>query len=140
MLFAYSTELSDFKKIMFLVVIIALGNLVFEIYDRKFDIWIVTNKRVVDEWGVFSRNAKESPLGKINNVSCRQSIIGRLLGYGDVQIQTAAEQGATVNKFVNSPERLKTVIFDVQEKYKANRDNDRITTAPTETIIEERTA
>ncbi|HTL70502.1 MAG TPA: PH domain-containing protein [Candidatus Eisenbacteria bacterium] len=76
-------------------------------YARRFDIWAVTNLRVIDEWGVFSHNAKESPLDKINNVSYRQSLPGRALNYGDVEIQTAAEQGATRYRFVTSPKKLK---------------------------------
>src|SRR5258705_420579 len=61
----------------------------------KNNLWCVTNLRVVDESGFFSRYSKESPLDKINNVEYDQSIWGRLFGYGNVDIQTAAEMGET---------------------------------------------
>ena len=45
------------------------------------DIWAVTNLRVIDEGGFFTRYAKESPLEKINNIEYEQSFWGRILGY-----------------------------------------------------------
>src|SRR5437868_8935205 len=58
--------------------------------DWRFNLWCVTNYRVVDESGFLSRSSKESPLDKINNVEYHQSVWGRMLGFGDVDIQTAA--------------------------------------------------
>lgn len=80
-----------------------------ELYRRR-DIWAVTNLRVIDEKGVFNRYTKESPLGKINNLSYRQSVLGRVLGYGEVEIQTAAEDGATIYRMVKNPLLLKDTI------------------------------
>ena len=45
--------------------------LIYKILERKSNIWIVTSLRVIDEYGVFSLNSKETPLDKINNVSYR---------------------------------------------------------------------
>jgi len=80
-----------------------------ELYRRR-DIWVVTNLRVIDEKGVFNRYTKESPLGKINNLSYRQSLLGRILRYGEVEIQTAAEDGATIYRMVKNPLLLKDTI------------------------------
>ncbi|MFH0795288.1 MAG: hypothetical protein V2A74_14800, partial [bacterium] len=56
--FKYSPQAG---KILLLISIIPLLVLVWKMLDRRTDIWIVTNLRVIDEWGVLSRNAKESP-------------------------------------------------------------------------------
>jgi uncharacterized membrane protein YdbT with pleckstrin-like domain len=92
--------------------------LTYKWFDRKFNIWVVTNLRVIDEFGVFSNNSKESPLDKINNVSYQQSLWGKIFGYGNVQIQTAAEVGATGYEFVSGPAGLKDSITRMQEEYK----------------------
>jgi uncharacterized membrane protein YdbT with pleckstrin-like domain len=86
--------------------------------DWKCDIWVVTNYRVIDETGLINHYAKESPLEKINNVSYDQSIWGRILNYGDVTIQTAAEIGSTEYKDVHGPKRLKDTITLAQSEYK----------------------
>lgn len=76
--------------------------LLYRIYDRTTNIWAVTNLRMIDEFGVISYSAKESPIDKINNVSFNKSVLGRLFDYGDVQVQTAAEMGSTEVRFVSS--------------------------------------
>jgi uncharacterized membrane protein YdbT with pleckstrin-like domain len=84
----------------------------------KVNIWVVTNFRVVDEAGLLNHYAKESPLDKINNVSYDQSVWGRLFNFGHVEIQTAAEAGATDYYNVNHPKRLKDTITAAQAEYK----------------------
>lgn len=103
-----------------------LGILVFALYflykyvERKNNLWAVTNLRVIDEEGVFSNNAKESPLDKINNVAYSQSLWGKMLGFGNVQIQTAAEAGSTTYYHVEKPGELKDAITQMQEEYKSH--------------------
>ncbi|HEV3411706.1 MAG TPA: PH domain-containing protein [Puia sp.] len=84
----------------------------------KVNLWVVTNFRVIDEAGLMTHYAKESPLDKINNVSYDQTVWGRLFNYGHVEIQTAAEAGATDYYNVNHPKRLKDLITAAQSEYK----------------------
>jgi|LauGreDrversion4_1035100.scaffolds.fasta_scaffold36146_3 uncharacterized membrane protein YdbT with pleckstrin-like domain len=103
--------------------LIALVALLFPFYEYinwKYNLWAVTNLRVVDESGFFSRYSKESPLDKINNVEYDQSFLGRLLGYGNVDIQTAAEMGETTYHLIHHPKLLKDTITHAQEEYKKN--------------------
>ena len=89
-----------------------------EYINWKYNLWCVTNMRVVDESGFFTRYSKESPLDKINNVEYDQSIWGRLFGYGNVDIQTAAELGETTYNLIRKPKLLKDTITLAQEEYK----------------------
>ncbi|HMH21029.1 MAG TPA: PH domain-containing protein [Puia sp.] len=98
----------------------AAGSLIFLIryYNWKVNIWVVTNYRVIDEAGLLSHYAKESPLDKINNVSYDQNVLGHLFNFGHVEIQTAAETGATDYYNVNHPKKLKETITAAQADYK----------------------
>jgi membrane protein YdbS with pleckstrin-like domain len=87
-------------------------------FSWKVNIWVVTNFRVIDEAGLVTHYAKESPLDKINNISYDQTVSGRLFNYGHVEIQTAAEVGATDYYQVNHPKRLKDTITAAQSEYK----------------------
>ena len=91
---------------------------IYKMIQRQYNLWAVTNLRVIDEYGVFSNNTKESPLDKINNVSYQQSLGGKIFGYGNVQIQTAAEIGETNYVAVMHPQKLKDTITLMQEEYK----------------------
>ena len=88
--------------------------------ERKYDIWVVTNLRIIDEQGFFSISVKESPLEKINNVTYHQSVTGRMFKFGDIEIQTAAEMGATTYYKIARPNELKDSITTAQEEYKQN--------------------
>jgi uncharacterized membrane protein YdbT with pleckstrin-like domain len=111
-----------------------LGLIIFTVkyFQWKNYIWVVTNQRVIDEIGLFSHFAKESPLEKINNVSYSQSFWGHLFNYGDVEIQTAAQVGATNYYKVSNPKRLKEIITQAQtdfENQKGIRQATQIATA-----------
>lgn len=84
----------------------------------KCNIWAVTNLRVIDESGLLNHYAKESPLEKINNVSYDQTIWGRIFNFGHVEIQTAAEIGATEYFNVHQPKKLKDTITLAQSEFK----------------------
>lgn len=102
------------------IIILSLLYLIYKIYDRRLNIWVITNLRLIDEQGVFTVKVKESPIDKINNVSYVQPLLGRMLGFGDVEIQTAAEQGATVYKGLKMPKELSEALTTAQEEYKRN--------------------
>ncbi len=108
--FSFSTGL--------IIVLIAAIYPAYEYISWKYNLWAVTSMRVVDESGYFSRHSKESPLDKINNVEYDQSIWGRLLGFGNVDIQTAAEMGETTYNLIHHPKLLKDTITHAQEEYK----------------------
>jgi membrane protein YdbS with pleckstrin-like domain len=53
--------------------------------------YIVTNRRIMKVEGVFNKHAADSSLEKINDAVLRQGIVARMLGYGDLDILTAAD-------------------------------------------------
>ena len=56
--------------------------------------YVLTSRRMVQQWGLVSKASVDSYLDKLNNVEHRQDLWGRLLGYGDVMIDTASETTA----------------------------------------------
>lgn len=104
-----------------LITLVAAIYFFYKMVERNNNIWAVTNLRIIDEYGVFSNNSKESPLDKINNVTYNQSFWGKIFGFGNVQIQTAAEIGSTTYSAVEDPKKLKDAITRMQEEYKENQ-------------------
>jgi membrane protein YdbS with pleckstrin-like domain len=105
------------RKISLILFVLAAIYFVYcEMYRRR-DIWVVTNLRVIDERGIFTLFTKESPLEKINNLSYEQTIIGRTLNFGQIEIQTAAEDGATIYTLITNPKRLKDEIAVARDAY-----------------------
>jgi len=88
------------------------------VLDWRCDLWVVTTHRVIDETGVLAVRVIDSPLDTIHNVGCEQSILGRLMGYGTVDIQTAAERGATVIERAARPQELREAVLELKEQYR----------------------
>jgi PH (Pleckstrin Homology) domain-containing protein/putative oligomerization/nucleic acid binding protein len=53
--------------------------------------YIVTNRRVLKVEGILNKRSADSSLEKINDAVLEQNIFGRLFGYGDLDILTAAD-------------------------------------------------
>jgi len=108
----------QYSNWFFILPAVAIFFFVYKWLERAYNIWVVTNFRVIDEYGLININTKESPLEKINNVSYSQGIWGRIFKYGDVEIQTAATTGETVYRMVEKPGLLKDTITTAQANYK----------------------
>jgi membrane protein YdbS with pleckstrin-like domain len=80
--------------------------------------YVLTNRRVILEEGVLSRRSMDASLGKINNVEHRQTLWGRLLGYGDVEIDTASETGTTRFAQISRPGEFKRAVLGAAEEYR----------------------
>ncbi len=106
------------NTVAFIIVLASAVYPMVEYINWKYNLWAVTNMRVVDESGFFTRYSKESPLDKINNVEYDQPLMGRIFGYGNVDIQTAAEMGETKYQLIHHPKLLKDTITHAQEEYK----------------------
>ena len=57
----------------------------------------VTNLRVVHKTGFIKRRTFEMPLDKVESVDVNQSILGRILNYGDVTILGVGEGKETIS-------------------------------------------
>jgi len=81
--------------------------------------YILTNHRVIRKTGILSQQSMDSRLDKVNNIEHRQSIWGRLLNFGDVEIDTASEVGAEVFHNISHPLDFKRAIAAAVEQYRS---------------------
>jgi len=84
--------------------------------------YVLTNHRVIRNTGLLNQQSMDSRLDKINNIEHRQSLWGRLLNFGDVEIDTASETGAAIFRNISHPLDFKRAIVAAAEQYRsANR-------------------
>jgi membrane protein YdbS with pleckstrin-like domain len=76
---------------------------------------VITNERVIHRQGFVSKHGKEIPHEMVNTVSFRQSVFERLVGSGDLVIESAGEQGQTLYRDIPKPEHLQTLIYKARE-------------------------
>lgn len=91
---------------------------VWQIADHYNDYLLVTNRRVVrqEKLILISELRQSAFLRQIQNVDSVTTFIGRVLGFGRINIQTAAASGAISFDMVSDPERIGLLILTERDK------------------------
>ncbi len=98
-----------------LLLVFPLGKLALDLLNWWNEVYVVTNRRVIQLEGVINKHSIDSSLEKVNDVVLEQSFFGRLLNYGTVQILTASEIGVNLFERVARPVRFKTEMLNQKE-------------------------
>ena len=83
--------------------------------------FVVTTRRVIQMWGIFNKNLVDSSLEKVNDVRLSQPLIGRMLGYGTIEILTASEMAANRFPQIKDPAGFKTAMLNAKEAIQTER-------------------
>jgi uncharacterized membrane protein YdbT with pleckstrin-like domain len=87
--------------------------------DYYFDVWIITDRRVVniEQKGLFNRQVSELELLRIQDITTEVTgVIPTMLNYGDVFIQTAGENPRFIFRQVSDPYGIKDTLMSLQKK------------------------
>jgi uncharacterized membrane protein YdbT with pleckstrin-like domain len=87
--------------------------------------FVLTTDRLINRSGVFSRRGMEIPLERINTVFFRQSLFERLLGAGELIVESAGELGQQAFANMRKPLNVQTEIYRQMEGNE-NRKFDRV--------------
>jgi uncharacterized membrane protein YdbT with pleckstrin-like domain len=98
--------------------------------------FVVTTDRLIFRTGVLSKHGREIPLDRMNDISFHQSIFERLIGAGDLMIESAGERGQETFNAVRKPSIVQNMIYSEIERAK-NRDADRAAGRPAQSIPEQ---
>ena len=97
---------------------------------------VVTTDRLIHRTGVLGKRGKEIPLERVNDIAVNQTFFERMLGAGDVTIESGGERGQQVFTDIAKPFIVQNVIYTEMERAKA-RDADRTTGGHRELSIPE---
>ena len=89
---------------------------------------MITNRRVMKVEGVLKKRSADSSLEKINDAVLEQSVLGRMLGYGDLDIMTADEQSVDRYRMLSQAQTFKRTMLD--EKHKLEQEAFQIPAPP----------
>jgi uncharacterized membrane protein YdbT with pleckstrin-like domain len=98
-------------------------------FVRRYARWATTNmvltsERLILRAGVFAKSGREIPLGRINDIAYRQRFFERLIGAGDLLVESAGERGQEVLRLVPRPMRVQQAIY--QQMSQAGDDQTRL--------------
>ncbi len=79
---------------------------------------IVTDERVIERRGIVARSGREIPLAALTDIGYRQTIFERVIGAGNVVLESAGRQSREVFPDLPNPAYIHNVIF---RQMQANR-------------------
>lgn len=100
---------------VYLVALLAVPRLMWKILAWRNRVYVVTTRRVIQLSGVLTKVVIDSLLEKVNDLKTDQSLLGRIFGYGDVEILTASDAGRNDFKRIAHPLAFKRAILDAKE-------------------------
>jgi uncharacterized membrane protein YdbT with pleckstrin-like domain len=96
---------------LLIVIGVGLFIILYVILERKNTIYKVTNKRIITQKGIFSKNREDISLMDIRAFNIKQSVIERMLNIGSVSIVTAAGgAGYEVISNVKNPDSIREMV------------------------------
>jgi Bacterial PH domain/Short C-terminal domain len=82
--------------------------------------YVLTNRRVMQVGGVLNKHSADSSLEKINDAVLTQSIFGRMLDFGDLEVLTASDIGIDKFKMIRGPIDFKKAMLDAKHEYEVD--------------------
>lgn len=87
--------------------------------DYYFDIWIITNERIVniEQKGLFVRHISELNFFRVQDVTAVvEGLLPTVLNYGDVEVQTAGEENRFIFRQVPDPYHVKDMVMELSRR------------------------
>jgi uncharacterized membrane protein YdbT with pleckstrin-like domain len=119
LLMVLSKQNSDWQK--YTAAIVGIVTLAWAVWlGLKYLQWrmtyfVVTSRRVIYRSGVISKRGVEIPLERINNINFHQRLIDRIIGAGDLDIESAGKDGQSHFDFIRHPDGVQHEIYRQME-------------------------
>ncbi len=105
-----------------LALVIPIGWFGWELLQWWAEEYLITTHRVVQTEGLINKHTKDSSLEKINDITLNQSVLGRILGYGDLEIITGSDIGTNVLRRLARPVNFKKTLLDQKTRLSDGED------------------
>lgn len=78
--------------------------------------FVITSDRLIFRNGVIGKSGIEIPLERVNNVNFKQGIFERIIGAGDLLIESGGEDGQQRFSDISHPDRVQNLIHTQMEE------------------------
>ena len=83
--------------------------------------FVITSHRIIFRTGLLSKSGIEIPLERVNNVNFHQGIFERMLGAGDLLIESGGEDGQSRYTDIRHPDKVQRLIHAQMELVQQRR-------------------
>jgi uncharacterized membrane protein YdbT with pleckstrin-like domain len=77
--------------------------------------YVFTSRRIIVRRGLLTKQGRDMPLSKVNNVSFEVSVLGRILNYGTLEVESASDDGDLIINDVPNVEDIQRQVYELHE-------------------------
>src|SRR5689334_2025259 len=96
-------------------ILVYLGFVIEKYFAWTYTHFVLTDRRVISRSGIVSKRGTEIPLDRINNIDFSQRIWERIIGAGDLSIESAGKDGQSHFENVRHPDMVQQEIYRQME-------------------------
>src|SRR3954467_2909992 len=96
-------------------ILVYAGFVVVKYFAWSYTHFVLTDRRVISRSGIVSKRGTEIPLDRINNIDFSQRIWERVIGAGDLDIESAGKDGQSHFENVRHPDMVQQEIYRQME-------------------------
>lgn len=105
-----------FYAVLSVVGAIMIVSMLLDILGWRTEEYLITNSRVLQCSGILNKNVLDSSLNKINDVALHHSWLGRIFGYGTLEILTASDEVINRIDRISRPIEFKRAMLEAKSK------------------------
>src|SRR6185503_4322384 len=103
------------KHFVAIGILVYAGFVVEKYFAWTYTHFVLTDRRVISRSGIVSKRGTEIPLERINNIDFHQRIWERVIGAGDLDIESAGQDGQSHFENVRHPDMVQQEIYRQME-------------------------
>src|SRR4051795_2751738 len=96
-------------------ILVYAGFVVVKYFTWTYTHFVLTDRRVISRSGIVSKRGTEIPLDRINNIDFSQRVWERVIGAGDLDIESAGKDGQSHFENVRHPDMVQQEIYRQME-------------------------
>jgi uncharacterized membrane protein YdbT with pleckstrin-like domain len=93
------------------IAVAGLLAIAFRAFMDSFDEFAITSVRIIKKTGILTRRVSQISLDKVQDLRLVATLWGRWLSFGDVEVQSAGEEGPVAFRRIRNPEAFRNVVL-----------------------------
>jgi hypothetical protein len=99
------------------LVVVGLGGVGWYYLEWRRERYLVTTRRVIEAGGVINKWSRDTSLSMITDMIVGHPWLGRILGYGEIDLLTASEAGTNTIRFLPDADGFKRALLDAKYEH-----------------------
>jgi uncharacterized membrane protein YdbT with pleckstrin-like domain len=108
---------SVFKWIFWIALAIGLLGVAWYFLVWRIERYLVTTRRVIETGGLINKYSRDTSLQAITDMLVGHPWLGRILGYGEIDLLTASEAGTSKIRFLPDADGFKKALLDAKQEH-----------------------